>query len=187
MVWEMRSLPWVWQATGEEVAAEYACDRFVDGPVESCFRAVDSRADAETVFRWFCQLRVAPYSYDLLDNLGKPSPRTLTPGLDEVEIGQRFMTIFRLVDFVPGRHLTLKIDNPGSRRLFGDIAVSYTVAPTAGGSRLGVKMAVPAEPGAVNAVRRRLLAWGDLVMMRKQLRKLAELAEPTARVDPHGT
>jgi hypothetical protein len=183
MVWKM-SLPWVWQATAEEVAAEYPCDRYVEGPAASCLRAVDSAADAETVFRWLCQLRVAPYSYDLLDNWGKPSPRTLTPGLDELELEQPVMTIFRLVEFSPGRHLTLRLRNAASRRLYGDIAVSYTVTPTATGSRLVVKMVIP---GTVGAVRCRLLAWGDLVMMRKQLTKLAALAEETARLDPHGT
>lgn len=180
MVWSM-SLPWVWQATAEEVQAEYPCDRYVEAPAASCLRAVDSGADAATLFRWFCQLRLAPYSYDLLDNWGKPSPRTLTPGLDELELGQSVMTIFRLVDFEPGRHLTLRLGNAGSRRLYGDIAVSYTVTPTATGSRLVVKMVIPA---AVGAVRRRLLAWGDLVMMRKQLTKLAALAEETSRVKP---
>jgi hypothetical protein len=171
-------LPWVWQATAEELAAEYPCDRYVDAPGASCLRAVDSSADAATVFRWFCQLRVAPYSYDLLDNWGKPSPRTLTPGLDELELGMSVMTIFRLVDFEPGRHLTLRLRNPASRRLYGDIAVSYTVTPTATGSRLVVKMVIPATVGAV---RRWLLAWGDVVMMRKQLTTLAALAEETTK------
>ncbi|GAA1563219.1 hypothetical protein GCM10009789_15350 [Kribbella sancticallisti] len=171
-------LPWVWQATAEEVAAEYPCDRYVEGAVASCLRAVDSAADAETVFRWYCQLRVAPYSYDSLDNWGKPSPRTLTPGLDELEVGQSVMTIFRLVDFTPGRQLTLRLRNPASRRLYGDIAVSYTVTPRPGGSRLVVKLVIPAEVGAI---RRRLLAWGDLLMMRKQLITLSTLAEQTSR------
>ncbi|QNE23067.1 hypothetical protein F1D05_21400 [Kribbella qitaiheensis] len=163
----------MWRTTAEEVAAEYACDRFVDGPSVGFFRAADSAAKPEMVFRWFCQLRIAPYSYDLLDHWGKPSPRTLSPGLDELESGQRFMTIFRLVDFTPGRQLTLQIDRPAARRLFGNLAVSYTVSPAGTGSRLVVKLAVPAGG---NAVGRYLLAWGDLLMMRKQTVKLAGLA-----------
>jgi hypothetical protein len=175
----MTVLPWVWGATAAEIAAEYPCDRFAVGATRSCHRATDSAADAGLVFRWFCQLRIAPYSYDLLDNWGKPSPQALMPGLDELELGQQFMTIFRLVDFSPGRQLTLKLEAPRGRRLFGELAVSYTVAPRPGGSRLVVKMALADEPGAVNAVRREVLAWGDLVMMRRQLRKLAALAERT--------
>jgi len=178
----MASLPWVWGASPDEIAAEYPCDRFVAGPAVACFRAVDSAGDPETVFRWLCQLKVAPYSYDLLDNRGKPSPRTLTPGLDDLAIGQQVMTIFRLVDFIPGRQLTLELRN--ARGLFGDLAVTYTVLPAANGSRLVVKMVLAADPGPLNAVRRELLSWGDLVMMRKQLRTLATLAERTPAVRP---
>jgi hypothetical protein len=118
-------------------------------------------------------LRVAPYSYDLADNFGKPSPRTLTPGVDQLELGQRFMRIFELVDFTPDRQLTLKIVDRGARRLFGEVAVTYLAVPTATGSRLVVKLALPARG---SAIRRTLLGWGDLLMMRKQVLQLAALA-----------
>ena len=174
----MVGIPWVWGATPDEVAAEYACDRFVAGPTMACFRAVESTAAPDSQYRWLCQLRVAPYSYDLLDNFGRQSPRTLTPGTEDLEVGQAFMTIFRLVDFTPGRQLTLQLDDPHALKAFGNLAVSYTVLPTAdGGSRLVVKLAMAIEGGCLHAVRRRLLAWGDLVMMRKQLLQLTTLAE----------
>lgn len=172
MVWIME-LPWIWQATAEEVAAEYPCDRFVEGPVTGCWRAGDSAADAEELFRWICQLRVAPYSYDLLDNFGKTSPRTLSPGVDQLELGQRFMTIFEVADFTPGQQLTLKLVDRVSLRLFGELAVTYAAVPAAAGSRLVVKLALSAQG---NPVRRTLLAWGDLLMMRKQVLTLTQLA-----------
>jgi len=36
-------------------------------------------------------MRIAPYSYDGIDNLGCESPRVLIPGLDELAIGQKVM------------------------------------------------------------------------------------------------
>ena len=40
-----------------------------------------------TVFRWLTQLKVAPYSYDLLDNLGRPSAREIIPELQHLHPG----------------------------------------------------------------------------------------------------
>jgi hypothetical protein len=139
------------------------------------FRAVDVSAPAPVVFRWLCQLRVAPYSYDRLDNGGRRSPQQLTPGLDRLERGQRIMRIFRLVDFEPGRSLTVVYRG----RLFGSIACTYRTQPTGpSGSRLVVKLLVRRESGGLaREATRLLLPVGDLVMMRRQLLNLAALAE----------
>jgi hypothetical protein len=163
-------LPEIWGATPVEVAATYPCDGHVRGPAEAWFRAVDVDAEPDAVFRWLCQLRVAPYSYDLVDNLGRRSPRTLTPGLDELAVGQRFMSIFTLVDFVPGRELTLRLSDRRARLVFGDLAVTYRVLR----GRLVAKLTVAATP--LSFLRRRVLAWGDLLMMRRQLLNLGALA-----------
>jgi hypothetical protein len=168
-----------WGSTPAERALPFPCDGVLpDAPFE-LYRAITVEAPASVVFRWLCQLRVAPYSYDLLDNLGRKSPRQLTPGLDELVVGQRVMTIFTLVNFEPGKQVTLRIVRDRPRRLFGDLAVSYTVVPDGvARSRLVVKLRVDlAGDGFLARMRRTFLAWGDLVMMRKQLLTLKTLAE----------
>jgi hypothetical protein len=165
-------MPEVWGATEAEMAQRYPCDEVLDGPTEHWFRAVPTAADPATQYRWLCQLAVAPYSYDIIDNFGRRSPRTLTPGLADLTAGQRMMRIFTLADLHPGRELTLHLTDRGARHLFGDVAITYRANP----GRLVAKLAVGVTHGPLSSARRRFLAWGDLVMMRRQLRTLAELA-----------
>jgi hypothetical protein len=164
-----------WHVDASERAATYPCMRYAVRPYDCYLRGIDVEADAETTFRWLCQLKVAPYSYDWLDNLGRRSPRTLTPGAERLTVGQRFL-IGRIVEFVPGRHITA-LSTRRASRLFGPIALTYQVAANGPSqSRLVVCMTVTARswPGRL---RRELLGWGDLVMMRRQLRTLKRLAE----------
>jgi hypothetical protein len=158
-----------WGSTAEERALHFPCDDFIPNAEGIYFRAIDVTAPEALVFRWLCQLRCAPYSYDWIDNAGRRSPCDLMPGLEHLEIGQRVMRIFRLVAFEYDRHITIVMDTPQANRLFGEIAVTYAVRP----GRLVVKLRVRHSRG----VMRWLLPWGDLIMMRKQLLTLKALAE----------
>ena len=136
-------------------------------------------APPATLFRWLCQLRAAPYSYDWIDNWGRRSPRQLIPGLENLEIGQTMMTIFDLIDFEKDRHVTCRIKprSPGSR-LFGDVVVSYLIIPRSDReSRLLAKLRVGYPCGLRGSLMRLVLPPGDLVMMRRQLLNLKRLAE----------
>ena len=168
------ALPWVWGARPEEVAAHWPCAEHVPEPARRMVRAVSVSAGPATTFRWVCQLRAAPYSYDLVDNLGRRSPRTLTPGLDELAVGQRFLLMFRIAGFDDGQQITAV----GGSGALGPTACTYRVLPDGPGrrSRLVARLDVAAD----TPVRRAAavgVGWGDLVMMRRQLRTLAALAE----------
>ncbi len=53
-----------WGTDAAERALPFPCDRYVDDPDAAYFRGVTVRASPTALFRWLCQLRVAPYSYD---------------------------------------------------------------------------------------------------------------------------
>jgi hypothetical protein len=142
------------------------------------FRGVSVNAAETTVYRWLCQLRVAPYSYDWIDNWGRRSPPHLSPGLEQLSRGQEFMRIFTLVDFETDRQVTLRVRKASAaERVFGDVRGTYLVVSAGQGCRLLVKLLVQHPPGLVGRAGRRLLPWGDLVMMRRQLLNLKRLAE----------
>jgi hypothetical protein len=178
----MRASAWcdvvrVWGTSAEERAAPFPCDPLLTDWSDAYFRGVDVRAEPPVVFRWLCQLRVAPYSYDWIDNLGRRSPRQLTPRIEELAVGQPFLRIFDLVSFEVDRHVTLRLREPG---LFPPLVVSYVVvASPPHGSRLLVKLVVRLRPGLRDRLAAALLPWLDWFMMRRQLLNQKALAEAT--------
>lgn len=165
-----------WGTTPEERLRRYPCDDVLPEHEQALYRAVTVDAPPPVVFRWLCQLKVAPYSYDLLDNRGRRSPQQLVPGVERLVVGEQVL-IFELASFAPDEHLTLLLRG---HRVFGDLAVSYVVVPGGpGASRLVVKLVIVPARGVVGALMRRLLPAGDLVMMRRQLLNLKLLAEAT--------
>ena len=82
-----------WGVTDAEVARRYPCDDVVTRPSLEAWRGVTVFAAADRVWPWVRQIRLAPYSYDWIDNLGRRSPRQLM-GLPEPQVGEAFTTAF---------------------------------------------------------------------------------------------
>lgn len=184
----MTSLSEFWGTEPAERKLEFPCDGLIAEPDQTLFRGVTIAAPPAVVFRWLCQLRAAPYSYDWIDNGGQRSPETLTPGLENLSIGQDVMRIFILSSFEKDRHLTLQLkQNRRASATFGELAVSYLIVPSAAASasRLLVKLTVKSRSGFYGKLMSVVLPWGDLIMMRRQLLNLKRLSEQTARNHTH--
>ena len=165
---------YTWGTSEAERSRNYPCDLLIPDPDDEMFRAVDVDAPPDELFLWICQLRLAPYSYDWIDNFGRQSPRRLVPGLDRLEKGQQFMRIFVLDSFEPGRSVTLRTKQPG----LSLAAVTYVAEDRPShGSRLLVKFSVLYGSRAAAVAMRLVLPPGDLIMMRRQLLNLKRLAE----------
>ena len=171
-------LPWVWGVPVEP--AGLPTPEVAPGS-RLAVRAIAMEAPREVGFLWLCQMRRAPYSYDWLDNFGRRSPRRADPSLTDLAVGQSFMTIFELTDFTDGESLTLRMKAGRPTRIFGAITLHYRVETITGSrSRLVAALWMPPIGRVPGKALRYLLAWGDLLMMRKQLLTLAALAERDA-------
>ncbi len=84
--------PWqlTWGATPAEVSCSLPGDDLVANPTFNATRAITMAAPPQQVWPWLAQVgvgRAGWYSYDLLDNLGRPSARTILDEHQDLEPG----------------------------------------------------------------------------------------------------
>lgn len=165
-----------WGVTDQEMARRFPCDDLVPSPVLQLWRGITIEAPAELAWRWLCQVQLAPYSYDWLDNLGRRSPRDLR-SLHDPRPGERFSRVAgrfgvgRVLSVTPGEQLTATV--------MGSV-MSYVVSPEGASTRLVLKIVMKDRHwwGPV-------VALGDWPMARRQLKNFRSLAEAGHRTsDP---
>jgi hypothetical protein len=156
-----------WGVTDDEVRRHYPCDDVVPSPVLQAWRGVTVDAPPDQVWPWVAQIRLAPYSYDWIDNMARRSPRELRalpePVVDEPFTATAGRSLGRIVSVSPGVQLT--------GRIMGAF-MSYVLVPAGGETRLLLKIVM--RRGRWYAP---MLSVGDLVMARRQLLNLKQLAE----------
>jgi hypothetical protein len=157
-----------WGVTDSEILRSYPCDDFVASPTLRAWRGVRVEAPAAAVWPWVAQVRLAPYSYDWIDNLGRRSPRQLV-GLPEPRVGEAFTTAGgrqrgRIVSVDAGKHLTGTI--------LGAFMSYVLVAQEHNTTRLLLKVVMQTTRWVALG-----LSVGDLIMARRQLLNLKQLAE----------
>ena len=175
-----------WGATPEEIAAPLPGDDFLVHPAQRATRAITIAAAPEAVWPWLVQIgcgRAGFYSDDLLDNLGRPSVRTIVPDLQQLEVGQLVpmspsdahtdRTAFTVHSFTVDRSLLwAKSDSTWVWRL----------TPTGDATRLVTRITAVYDwhrPfSALTGVA--LMEFGDFAMMRRMLRGIKERAESVA-------
>ena len=176
----MSTMSRTWGTTHEDRSLAFPCDRLLEKYDDVYYRGVTINAPAAVVYKWLCQMRAAPYSYDWLDNFGRKSPQHLIEGLDQIEIGQSVMTIFRVIDFEPGRYLTVRIRKRSD--MLGDSVICYMIVPENGNvCRVLVKLIIKYPRGILGKLVKLILPMGDLVMMRRQLLNFKQLSEDVIR------
>ncbi|MBM0275040.1 polyketide cyclase [Micromonospora tarensis] len=157
-----------WGVTDNETRRSYPCDDFVVAPTLQAWRGVSIAAPPAAVWPWVAQVRLAPYSYDWIDNLGRRSPRHLK-GLPEPQVGEAFTTsggrkLGRIVSVDAGEQLTSTIMGA---------YLSYVLVPwQRSTTRLLLKVVMRTPRWAAAG-----LSVGDLIMARRQLLNLKRLAE----------
>jgi hypothetical protein len=164
-----------WGVSRAETMRRYPCDDLVPDPVLQAWRGVTVRAGPERVWPWVGQIRLAPYSYDWIDNLGRRSPQALR-GLPEPVVGEPFTAAFGGLHV--GRIVGVELGVQVTGTIMGAV-MSYVLVPVDERPHTRLLLKIVIARGRAIAP---LLSVGDLIMARRQLLNLAALAERTAAI-----
>jgi hypothetical protein len=175
--------PWQrrWGATEEEVRRAMPGDALLRQDAPSTTRAITIEASPEVVFPWLLQIgygRGGWYSYDWIDNDGKPSIERVEPDLSRLAVGDR-------IEMLPGFGPIVREIVPNHHIMSGGETDSWCllVEPTPDGrTRLISRWRQDWPKSAGTYVWIALSDPGAFLMERKMLGRIRDLAERDAAV-----
>jgi len=165
-----------WGATQQEVARAMPGDALLRRDAPSTTRAIMIDASPEVVFPWLLQIgygRGGWYSYDWIDNDGKPSVERNDPALQRLAVGDR-------IEMLPGLGPIVREIEPNDHIVSGSETESWCllVEPTHDGrTRLISRWRQDWPRSAGTYVWTALADPGAFVMEQKMLRRIRDLAE----------
>jgi hypothetical protein len=175
--WQLR-----WGATDAEVNRSMPGDDIVREPSFNATRAVTIHAPAENIYPWIVQMgvtRAGWYSYDLLDNLGRPSAETILTEHQTIQVGDVVPMSpdgkqgMRVKDFRKD-HWMLWWDNKGDSSWVWEIQPDGET-----NSRLVTRVRVKYRLLSLAIAFNLLVEFFDIIMMRKCMLGIKRRAEST--------
>jgi hypothetical protein len=187
VVYRLIIQPWQhrWGATDEEVRRAMPGDDLI-ADASSTTRAITIAARPEQVWPWLVQLgygRGGWYSYDWIDNDGRPSADGIVPELQQLQVGDQILMLPemgpRVRQIQPDRYFVAG-DHDGP---------SWCLAlyPTADGCRLVSRWRADWQLTLANAFWILISDPGPFIMERKMLKGIKARAERAVHARQHST
>jgi hypothetical protein len=178
--WQLR-----WGATDSEVSRSMPGDSLLNEPAFNGTRAITIVARPENVWSWLVQVGVKRggwYSYDLLDNLGRPSARSVVPSLQNIAVGD---VLAISPDGKQGIHV-IALDPPRSMiwGTPGQTTWSWVLDPRPdGGTRVITRVRAAYHWLSPTILFSMLIEFADIWVIRKMLLNVKQRAESLERVE----
>jgi len=146
-------------------------------------RYIEIDAGNSHVFTWLGQLRIAPYSYDYIDNYGRRSPYFIVKNLPPLRNGPHCLLAFHVYAFEENSFLACRfcepINSPLNRFIRG-LYIEYRLVKKGNKTELWCKVLGFVNRGVVSRTAFLIICGINRVMMKKQLWVIKKLSERLA-------
>ena len=162
---------------------DFFIDSFSDKSDADCrelLRCIEIRAGAADIFVWLKQLRIAPYSYDFLDNRGIKSPGYIIENLPPLKINAHFLLAFHIFGFEENKFIAGRFCvpiNPPVNRYIKEMFIEYRIQEHATNALLWCKVRVLVNRDTASKGFFHIFSVVNQFMTRRQLRKIKKLSE----------
>jgi hypothetical protein len=146
-------------------------------------RFIEIEAGKSHVFTWLSQLRVAPYSYDYIDNHGRRSPYFLVKDLPPLRNGTHCLLAFHVFAFEENSFLACRFCEPINSPLnlfIKGLYIEYRLVEKEYNTQLWCKVLGIVNRGIVSRTAFLIICGINRIMMKRQLKVIKKLSERLA-------
>jgi hypothetical protein len=146
-------------------------------------RHIEISAGASDIYVWLKQLRIAPYSYDFLDNRGIRSPEYIIENLPPLRINSHFLLVFHILGFEENRFIAGRFCvpvNPPVNLVMKEMFIEYRIQGTGSGAVLWCKIKGRFKNDVVSKGFFDIFSAVNKVMTKRQFRRIKDLSELNA-------
>ena len=164
----------------------FLVDSLTDIPDTQCrelLRHIEINAAASDIFLWLKQLRIAPYSYDFIDNKGRKSPNYIIENLPPLQVNAHYLLAFHIYSFAENSYITGRYCepvNPPVNRYMKGMFIEYRVDTKGTKSGLWCKLKGYYNHDIFSKGFFYVFSVANRIMMTRQLRNIKKLSELTA-------
>ena len=161
-------------------------DSLPDIPDSECrelLRNIEINAGISDIFLWLKQLRIAPYSYDCIDNKCRKSPDYIIENLPPLKVNAHFLLAFHIYCFAENSFITGRYCEPINQpvnQYMKDMYIEYRVDSTGPKSELWCKLKGYYYSDIFSKGFFFVFSLANRIMMTKQMQNIKKLSELTA-------
>jgi len=143
-------------------------------------RFIEIRAEASDIFTWLKQLRIAPYSYDFLDNRCRKSPDYIIENLPPLKVNAHYLLAFHVFEFVVDSFIVCRFCepiNPPVSSYMKDLFIEYRIVKQESKTELWCKIKGYINTDISSKIFFYIFSLFNKIMMTKQLKNIRKLSE----------